>query len=445
MAILTFFLLISNVQAQDFVSKNKTPESILYEAKNFSFETILGPSGDIYLALNQHGRSQKDGNVGYFHETKSTCEILMDQIPFLQKIALYQQKFPTEASFSKKIQNPLEFSFLKSKGLSYEKTTNQDNKEKCFCNNKNDIPNPGLSHSVCAIRVDNYLSPGFKQLVNAYSHTSGPNCYNEALFATGMQKTLRHTTLEEINFLLNEIVPPVCELVHVKNSQPGDLVVIKSKDQNGNFSISHSYTYISNELVLSKNGFSNDSPYALTAASSVWSSYQLLKPDEEYYQTPICHGMNHKDAIKNSCDVYSSVLRCNPEKLNDVYINEKRKKSEKIDEFECSISKIAITSSPLDSQLIDLTEKSLEALLLGIEKRVLVNHKEIKKLRKEKKSIQGYISTTSNSDILSKRNFRNDIDQNKKTLLLLELHRINSLLRQIAIIKELGTSAPSSF
>ncbi len=104
---------------------------------------------------------------------------------------------------------------------------------------------------------------------------SGPNCWNSALYMSGVNKGIHHTTGEEFRFLIES---PLCK--RVESPQLGDVIALRRVSKSGSilrgalFSEVHAYTYLESDQVLSKNGTDADVAYEKTNLEEVFNFYQ---------------------------------------------------------------------------------------------------------------------------------------------------------------------------
>lgn len=104
---------------------------------------------------------------------------------------------------------------------------------------------------------------------------AGPNCWNSALYMSGVNKGIHHTSEDEFRFILES---PLCE--KIDKSEVGALVALRRVSAKGNilkgarFSEVHGYTVLENEGVLSKNGTSVEVGYEKLTNSEVFEFYE---------------------------------------------------------------------------------------------------------------------------------------------------------------------------
>lgn len=86
---------------------------------------------------------------------------------------------------------------------------------------------------------------------------TGPNCWNYALYSNGLQLSLRSTEPAEFLFFLQS---PLCRLVH-STPQMGDIGSFSEISKDGSQITHHGFTYLTQNMVLSKNGANTQSHY----------------------------------------------------------------------------------------------------------------------------------------------------------------------------------------
>ncbi len=131
--------------------------------------------------------------------------------------------------------------------------------------------------NVCELNISSCLPNRIKTHQSVFSDLSGPNCWNSSLVMSGLLPEFRYSPQDEFSFYLNS---PLCrQLKNNETRQAGDIGAIR---ESGGIEV-HSFTYISDELVFSKNGHSTLRPYKLQTSEEVYKTYDvdLLSTPEE--------------------------------------------------------------------------------------------------------------------------------------------------------------------
>ncbi len=131
---------------------------------------------------------------------------------------------------------------------------------------------------------------------------SGPNCWNSALYLSGLTSGIHHTTGEEFRFYLES---PLCQ--QVSSPAAGDVVALRRKSSTGKilrgalFSEVHGYTLLGHDLALSKNG---------TAAAV---AYEKISNDEvfKYYERNDKRACKISGIPREHCNLVREYYRCN--------------------------------------------------------------------------------------------------------------------------------------
>ena len=134
-----------------------------------------------------------------------------------------------------------------------------------------DTPLPRCTCSGSRCEMDFYsISPRLaQQYHNVKPMISGPNCWNRALVFAGILPTLSYSGPEQMSHWTNS---PLCtKREEGETPMPGDVVAIRS---NANSEV-HGFTYLSDKLSFSKNGYSKYSPYKYQTTASVFDVYDV--------------------------------------------------------------------------------------------------------------------------------------------------------------------------
>lgn len=206
--------------------------------------------------------------------------------------------------------------------------------------------------SECSMEI-NSISPGIllKQQ-SVCMLKDGPNCWNASLNAAGLADGLRYSTPEEMNFWMES---PLCtERKAGEKPSPGDVIAIRSiKDKEV-----HGFTYLSENLSFSKNGYRSHAPYTLQDPKHVYKVYGVPLECQGIYKAP-----KEEDT---QCLNYSNIFKCEP--LED-YLKSKPKMREEqraliqeMKEFECDIMKITGSTDTLQPSLKEIILTSIKAI-----------------------------------------------------------------------------------
>lgn len=156
----------------------------------------------------------------------------------------------------------------------------------------------------CEIDIFNMLPQIIKEIYRKKPKSNGPNCFNAALVSNKILPSFRFTTEEEFSYWVGS--PHCRERGPAEIKQPGDIIAIRKKEkisQEGaadQYKIEeiHAFTYITEDLSLSKNGFETNSFLSLFSKKDVFDHYEV--PEQ-------CQN-EHK--ISENCSTYANVFTC---------------------------------------------------------------------------------------------------------------------------------------
>lgn len=125
------------------------------------------------------------------------------------------------------------------------------------------------SRFVCGFAISDIL----KDLSNIHGQNVGygPNCYNSALFLSGLLPSKRYSGPEEVEFWLNS---QFCHQLSPEDVlEPGDIQVVRYNGVSSNVptNILHTMTYLAKDLLFSKNG--KDDSYLFMTQERVHSPF----------------------------------------------------------------------------------------------------------------------------------------------------------------------------
>ena len=157
-------------------------------------------------------------------------------------------------------------------------------KVRCDCN--------AIAKTNCVLDVKGIAPKILKQFQFKRPDISGPNCWNTSLVAAKILPHARYTTPEEMNYWMNS---PLCkERDSMDEVRPGDVIAIRDK-ANGEV---HGFTYLSNKMAFSKNGFHRSSPYTLQDTKGVFDVYGVA---------PECQKIT---GTSDSCKMRGNIYKC---------------------------------------------------------------------------------------------------------------------------------------
>ncbi len=232
----------------------------------------------------------------------------------------------------------------------------------------------------CFTTADDVLPEFLFEELNARPYCAGPNCFNTALRMTGLLPSPRFTSEEELD---NWLKSPLCHEVG-ENETPlaGDIIDVRD-EKNKNY---HAFTYLSPDLVYTKNGKSASvigDPFIFTSATSVFSKYDVPKK---------CRRVASTKLEESGCKgrIHASYFRC---MTLDEYAKDFKKKhphakesAELVKQFknfnavECRVSSYAMlgyhSPFPLSDQNLDLARKSMSTIVTAMDQVVDENDRE---------------------------------------------------------------------
>lgn len=164
------------------------------------------------------------------------------------------------------------------------------------------------------INISQVIPPLVSQYLGVRPQEEGPNCWNSTIVVNKISPYLRYSSDLEFNFWLNS---PLCRLkAPEEERRPGDIVAIQSYDGK-KWNEYHGFTYISDHLSFTKNGFSKKNPYQLTSTEDVFDHYQVSKN----CRLPPHHPNCRVKANFYSCQSFDQYFALTPvqEELMDIY------------------------------------------------------------------------------------------------------------------------------
>ena len=132
------------------------------------------------------------------------------------------------------------------------------------------VPECYCSSSSCILNVYD-ISPKMVQTYQGVNpQYNGPNCWNRALVFAKILPSLTYTTPEEMTFWMGSAL---CrERLPEEEAQPGDIIVVRDF---GYYSEVHGFTYLTDDMAFSKNGYKKYSAYEYQSLSSVFDVYRV--------------------------------------------------------------------------------------------------------------------------------------------------------------------------
>ncbi|MBN1113809.1 MAG: hypothetical protein JXA66_00570, partial [Oligoflexia bacterium] len=134
----------------------------------------------------------------------------------------------------------------------------------------------------------NLFPESIKRLLHQkYSYRRGPNCFNFALYASGILPGLRYVDAytnsndSEFNFWLNS---PLCNRVSPANRKSGDIIVIMEPVNNNQLAFIHSAIYLSDEIAVQKTSIDTSAKYEVIQLKKLLDKYDNGKRFVEYHK-----------------------------------------------------------------------------------------------------------------------------------------------------------------
>ncbi|MBF0315212.1 MAG: hypothetical protein HQK50_01230 [Oligoflexia bacterium] len=216
----------------------------------------------------------------------------------------------------------------------------------CYCERQDE----------CHLRLSHSFPEGVIDHLGSTPACDGPNCHNAAMAAGKIVPSKRYMTAEEVSFWLNS---PLCKRLSLKEKlQPGDILEIRSQYKERGSKEVHSFTYISDDLVYTKNGYSKRQSYVLESLDNVLSLYQV---DKDCFSGKV---------TKTSCSEYVDRFRCEGlenylQKQPQTLSPEVQMACTNLDHLECTIGTQALcrSSTAADtSALLDAIDINISVL-----------------------------------------------------------------------------------
>ncbi len=158
------------------------------------------------------------------------------------------------------------------------------------------------SYNSC--KMDFYpISPEMvKMYHNKKSKISGPNCWNRALVFAKILPSLSYSTPEEMTHWIDS---PLCQLREEGDApQPGDIIAIRGRRN----SEIHGFTYLTDDLSFSKNGYHKSSAYAYQTLANVFRVYGVRKECWNVPYTPSSGSCAYKRGAFYNCQSLDNYL-----------------------------------------------------------------------------------------------------------------------------------------
>lgn len=122
-------------------------------------------------------------------------------------------------------------------------------------------------------------------------YDQGPNCWEFACYLTGSIHSITGG-MDEEEFAFWLTTSKYKKLGATEVPQPGDLVAIRTKTVDGKIGDAHGAVYISERLMLSKNGIAFEDPYRLQSTDEVFGTYMPKLPksciNPRFWNRPEC-------------------------------------------------------------------------------------------------------------------------------------------------------------
>jgi hypothetical protein len=119
--------------------------------------------------------------------------------------------------------------------------------------------------NICRLQIKNCYPKKSEEVLGLRPKTAGPNCHNFAFVAQGVGKSIRHANYTEA---VNTYNSPLCDKIGPEQAiQSGDIGRIGDSMLS-----SHSFIYLNNDFILSKNGDAR-TDFNLFQANEVYAGY----------------------------------------------------------------------------------------------------------------------------------------------------------------------------
>ncbi len=147
----------------------------------------------------------------------------------------------------------------------------------------------------CSAEVTSCLPQIVSELHGTTSEWDGPNCFNIAMVTSGFMKHKIHEGGDTFQHYVNS---PLCRTLEVDESPlPGDIGVVATQSDRFGLDFSHGFTWISPQMVFSKNGLATKHHYRVQSF-------------EEMYQNEV-ELLNCRDSMDLACEELKVVsYRC---------------------------------------------------------------------------------------------------------------------------------------
>jgi hypothetical protein len=146
----------------------------------------------------------------------------------------------------------------------------QDALERTFNKKCNDISQIGDKF---ILDVSNCVPAGIRNVLGKRALIGGPNCYNFALYASGVLDTLRAVNSDEVDEQFFTPNSSTCSEIKTL-PQPGQIVSLERKTAYGNRKI-HAYFHLTDKYALTKNGPGTDSYWEISTLDQINAQYPI--------------------------------------------------------------------------------------------------------------------------------------------------------------------------
>ena len=160
------------------------------------------------------------------------------------------------------------------------------------------IPAPRNEGRQCVLDVTPWLPREARALQGRVPVHDGPNCWNTSLLLSGLQEFSRYTHWDEFS----EVLSSRCQAITNRSDLiPGDVIAIRQRNRSGGIEEYHGFTWLSDEITFSKNGFYRGNAYSLQTFEGVMN----------FYATPMeCIEVRNRER----CPRWVEFYRCDDEK-----------------------------------------------------------------------------------------------------------------------------------
>lgn len=175
-------------------------------------------------------------------------------------------------------------------------------------------------------------------MVGKFATLSGPNCWNSALYATGLVRGIRHVDYAEFTAWL---ASPLCEEVEEKAAVGGEIVALRRVRGDGRLvdfpytAEIHGYLLLAPGTAFTKNGIGKGDGYEILSTEAIRVQYESTNRQE-------CRILG---LPKELCQMKAQYFRCSPDARSASPAGLKAIE-EKVDAFEADLHRFYTENPP---------------------------------------------------------------------------------------------------